>query len=244
MATAKIEEREAIVLSRIPQKERDAMVRCLGKDGFFSFYAHGAFKMGSPTASSGQELARSAFLLTVSGSGALTLKEGRIRHLYAPAGGLEGMLVAQLLLEYCLKAVNPEDGPALYPLLEASLEALEQNADPYSVAIMFLSRAAKIGGYGLEVERCVVCGERRPIGSLSLVQGGFVCTECMGPVEALPTPKGELRILYHSFLCPLEDLRRVTYPKEDVPGVLRALLTHVEEQSGVRLKALSPIFRA
>ena len=243
MATAKIEEREGIVLSRIPQKERDAMVRVLGPDGFSSFYARGALKVGGATGFCTQELCHSAFNLIVSSSGSLTLKEGRLLCLYAPQGGLDGMLVAQLLLEYCLRFLSEDDAPMFYPNLVKALEALENGGDPFSVAIMFLAKAANVAGYGLEVDHCVLCGSKTGIVTMDLIHGGFLCADCLPASSSAPCGGEELRIYRHAFRCPEEDFVRVHYPLSSAKEVLRRLLEHIQDQTGMSLKSLNPILK-
>ena len=241
MATAKIEERLAVVLSRVAQKERDAMIRAYDKDGLFSFYARGALKVGGATGFATQELALSALNLTESSSGAYTLKEGRLRHLYAPSGGLEGLLVAQLILEFALKALPEEDAASFYPTFIKALEALEQGGDPFSVATMFLAKAFKTSGYGLEVTRCVNCGSTKDIVAMSYVHGGFLCRDCLDLAEAMPTDIEELKILRHAFLAPEEDFLRVTYPQKNIQNVLLHLLNHLHDAIGIRLHSLDAV---
>lgn len=244
MATAEIKQREAIVLSRIPQKEHDAMVRCIDADGFFSFYARGALKMGKSSNFVTQELCHGDFNLFVSSTGAMRLKEGRIRAMYEIQGGLEGMLVAHLLLEYCLKATAEEDGAALYPYLVEALEALSlSESDPFSVAIMFLASASKEAGYGLQVDHCVLCGNKTDIVTLDLIHGGFLCRDCAPFGTGQDCGVDELKIYRHAFKADRADMRRVHYPIRGAEDALRTLLRHIEEQTGVRLRSLEPILK-
>lgn len=243
MATAKIEERQGIVLSRIPQKERDAMVRCIGPDGLFSFYARGALKVGGATGFCSQELSESAFNLVVSSGGSLTLKEGRLLHLYEPQGGLEGMLVAQLLLEYCLRHLSEEDAPSFYPTLQKALGALESVGDPYSVAIMYLAKACILAGYGLEVDHCVVCGSKKGIVAMDLSHGGYLCQDCLNTSIAQPCGAEELKIYRHAFRCGEEDFVRVKYPSIPAKAALKLILEHIHEQSGMALRSVDMLLK-
>ena len=241
MATAKIEERVGIVLSRIPQKEKDAMVRCLGPSGFFSFYARGALKMGGVTNFATQELASTAFNLVVSNSGALTLKEARLGHLYAPQGSLEAMLVASLCLEYCLRCVSDEDAESTYPLLQEALNSLELGKDPFTVAVIFLAKGSIVSGNGLEVGHCVVCGAEKNIVTLDYVHGGFLCADCLSASMAEPCGVEELKVYRHAFRCPLTDMERVVFPIEAAKNVLRGLLHYVHDYSSIRLRSLEAV---
>ena len=242
MATAKIEEKEGIVLSRIPQKEHDAMVKAIGEDGFFSFYSRGALKMGTSAGFSTQELTLGRYNLIVSSSGSLALKEGRILNLYEPKGGLEGMLVASLCLEYALKAILEEDGSVLYPYLKGALDALSlPTSDPYSLAIMFLAKGLSLSGYGLEVGHCLNCGNTKNIVRMDLVRGGFLCQDCIEGVYEEANTSDELKIYRHAFKAPQEDFARVSYPSPAKQSVLIALLRQIHDTHGVRLKSLDPL---
>lgn len=241
MATAKIEERTALILSRIPQKEHDAMVRAIDAEGLFSFYARGALKMGGTTNYATQELAYSALNLHVSGSGAITLKEGRIKRLYAPKGGLEGLLVAQLILEFASKALPEEDAGAFFPTLESALLALEESADPYSLAIMFLAKGMIASGFGLEVGHCVNCGATKDIVAIDFVHGGFLCQECLPMASRGPSDLEELKIYRHAFRCPSSDFQRVNYPPLAKTRVLNDLLIYLSDAAGVKLHSLDSV---
>ena len=243
MATAEIKERTALILSRIPQKERDAMVKAIDGEGIFSFYARGALKMGGVTNFATQELAISALNLTISGSGAITLKEGRISRLYAPKGGLEGLLVAQLILEFAAKALIEEEAGTFYPTILNALQALEDDADPYSVAVMFLAKGMIALGLGLEVGHCVGCGATKDIVAVDFVQGGFLCQDCLGLSTRGLSDLDELKIYRHAFRCPETDFVRVNYPGLSKMRVLMDLLTHLSDGTGVKLRSLDAILR-
>ena len=242
MATARIEEREGIVLSRVKQKEHDAMVTCLGPEGPFSFYARGSYKMGSPTSFCTQEAAYGAFTLTVSSRNALTLKEGKLKKLFQPRQSLDAMLVASALLEYPARLLEEGDGPALYPWLKDSLDALEQGKDPLTVLLVFLAQAMRLAGYGFEVDGCVNCHNKKNIAALDPRQGGFLCEDCLGLGEAPVMGASTLKVFRHAFRCPREDLYRVTYPATDARVGLLTVLEAIADHTGVRLSPLKFLF--
>ncbi len=242
MATARIEEREVVVLSRVKQKEHDAMVSCLGPEGPFSFYARGSFKMGGATSFCTQEGALSLFTLNVSSRDALTLKEGKLEKLFQPRQSLEAMLVTSALLEYPSKLLEQGDGPALYPWLKDGLDALEQGKDPYTVLLIFLSQAMRLAGYGFEVDGCVNCGSKKNIVALDPRQGGYLCENCLGIGEAPILGASTLNVFRHCFRCPREDLFRVSYPPTDARVALQTVLLSIFDHTGVRLSPLKFLF--
>ncbi len=242
MATARIEEREAIVLSRVKQKEHDAMVSCLGPDGPFSFYARGSFKMGSSTSFCTQEGAYSALTLAISSRDALTLKEGKLKKLYQPRQSLEAMLVASALLEYPSRLLEEGDGPALYPWLHDSLDALERGKDPLTILAIFLAQAMRLAGYGFEVDECVNCHSKSHIVALDPRQGGFLCENCLGAGENPVMGASTLKVFRHAFRCPREDLFRVTFPKTDARAALITILEAIADHTGVKLSPLKFLF--
>lgn len=242
MATARIEERDGIVLSRVKQKEHDAMVSCLGPDGPFSFYARGSFKMGSSTSFCTQEGSLSAFTLTVSSRDALTLKEGKLRKLFQPRQSLDAMLAASALLEYPCRLLEEGDGPLLYPWLRDSLDALEQGKDPYTILTIFYAQAMRLAGYGFEVDGCVNCHSTKSIVALDPRQGGFLCENCIGVGENPVLGASTLKVFRHAFRCPREDLYRVTFPITDARVALLTILESIADHTGIRLSPLKFLF--
>lgn len=243
MATAKIEEYSGIVLSRIPQKEHDAMIRALGEKGFFTFYARGALKVGGATSFATQELTLGKYNLVVSSSGSLTLREGKMVDLFAPKSGLEALLSASMCLEYCLRCLPEEDAPRGYFVLRSALESLSEGHEPFSVSIMFLAQMLRLSGYGLEVDHCVVCGKTSDIVGFDFTQGGFLCADCLPNVGASPRSAEELKVYRHAFRCPLEDLKRVEYPENSRRPILIELLHFVHDALNIRLRSFEAILK-
>ena len=240
MATARIYESEGIVLSLVPQKEKDAMVSLLTEEGFLSFYAHGAHRVGTLPSLLCQELAYGKYVLSESSSHSLTLKEGKLFSLLRPREDLECHYAASAILEFASHHLHEEDASATYPWLKEAFGCLSKDNDPISVLLMFLCASARIGGYGLQVDRCVICGKQQGIVALSPDLGGFVCKDCLEPSMS-PNDPTVLKIFRHAYRCPLEDLNRVTYPKKEAREALRILAPILFDQWGGKLHSLEAL---
>ena len=239
MATSDILSLTGIVLRVTPVKESDAMVNCIGPDGFFSFYAHGAKKLTSKNASSLQMLTKADFTLRKSSSGSLTLQESsRGRSLQEKEGSLETMAIGQILAEVALKLVQDEEARDIYPYLNAALEAIMDDKDPYSAGLIYFAHVLSLIGIGLDISECVSCSSKKDIYAMSYEEGGFLCKECAQELGVSPTPLQQLKILRYIFKIGLEDIGKVKLEPALSKAIYHDLATYVENLTGVSLNSV------
>ena len=219
------------------------MLTCLGPDGFFSFYARGIRKATSPYLSSCMEGSLSDFTLTVSSQDALTLKEGALKKSYLAPNDYEASMAVSSLFELTALVLAREEGKTAYPRLLATLEAISKGSDPYSMLFCYLAFVLKISGYGLEVDRCALCGSRQGIVSLSTEAGGFVCSECFDESMMGKTDPTLLKMYRFAFRCGDEDIGRVIFEKKHLMPALSTLSLFLEEMTGIKAKGIAQILR-
>jgi DNA repair protein RecO (recombination protein O) len=105
-----------------------------------------------------------------------------------------------------------------YPFEETKilLDALSQKADLLSISLLYLGTLYQHLGLEIETHECIRCHKAKNIVSYSLLEGGFICKDCLPFYEGIPEKeKMELYVLKFAFL-PLDEanLNRVVPPLE------------------------------
>lgn len=238
MATNAIISKEGLVLRLSEMKESDAMVKAIGPDGVFSFYARGIRKLDSKNGAATAVLAFSTFTLTESNAGALTLKEACAHELLYPGDDLAGLAVASFLLEAANSLVQEDEAPAAYPWLLEALRAIKAGKEPYTVGLICFAHLLTIGGIGLNVDECVFCGGKKKIASLSYEDGGFICSECFDPETSEKAPELLLKMVRYIFKAPLSDYGRVSFTAGECRPLYAGLGQYVLDMTGTHLRSL------
>lgn len=243
MATRENKTYHGIVFRSTPIKEKDAMVSCLGEEGFFSFFAHGVMAPSASNFASCLPLSESDFVLTVSTQDALRLKESNLIRSYHVEGNYAAAMAIQTILEILSKAIPNEDAPLLYPYVKKCLSAIAEGNEPLTVLATFIGRCLCIGGYGPTLDGCALCGKKSDIVTFSASNGGLLCRECAATIgeekSSVPVLKGFRAV----FLCPLHSIGTFALPPQTVHPILSSLLSMTLEATGVRLKGLESILK-
>ena len=92
-------------------------------------------------------------------------------------------------------------GRALYALVTASLEALEDTSDPWLVGRWYELRLLDVTGFRPQLENCVECDAAVEPGDhvLDLAAGGVLCPDCraLGIGHKVPVSESAMRVLRH-----------------------------------------------
>ena len=243
MATKENKAYRGIVYRVTPIKEKDAMVSCIGEEGFFSFFARGVMAPTSSDFASCLTLSESSFILNVSTQDALRLKEGSLERSYVVEGDYGANMALQAILEILCKAIPEDDAAAVYPYAKASFVAIKEEKDPLTILAIFMAKCLIAGGYGPTLDGCAICGKKNDIVAFSPSNGGLLCRDCAEDCGEEKTAVATLKGIRAVFLCPLEAIGTFILPPQSTLPVLSALLSMAEEATGVRLKGVEALFK-
>lgn len=234
---------EGYVIHLSAYKDNDSMVTVYSSEGSVSFLARGIQKTTSKNAGSCQLLSYSRFSLEVGKSGGYSLKEGISLKPIDGRDNLERLTAFSFLAEISSKLIQEDEVKEAYPWLKGSLDALEGNADPFSVSLIYFAHLLVIGGYGLDVDECIYCQSKSNIKGVSYSDGGFVCANEMDE-GATPLDARHLKILRYIFRCGVADIQRVAFTKEECQGFFQSLSQYLADLTGVELKSIDLLLKA
>ena len=167
---------ECIVLKKTAYKENDCLISLYSKDyGKISCVARGVKKLTSKNARGCQQLMLSDMSLNVKKGLSSLIKATPIEYFRHIHEHIESEIVANYIVEYYYRYVEENDPDEdCFNQLYYSLKALNDGYNPMLVYLLFNIFILNINGCMMEVDGCVVCGNKKVV-SLSLVDGGFLC---------------------------------------------------------------------
>lgn len=230
---------EGIVLSTSEYREHDGLLTILTEeDKKIRFVARGIQKITSKNAGALLIGAQSLFLLQMRERGDLhTLKHAKIKQ-YRRRISMS-LLKQAMVSFYCEMMLKNDDIAGGYALLKSALDDLDKNDDCFTAACVFVNQLCLAQGIAPWVDGCISCGRNDHITTLSLRQGGFVCTDCIDRLREVPWTRKQLqrfRYLCHAKMNQLDELRAYDqYGLED----LKQIFAFFNEYSGVNIKGFS-----
>jgi DNA repair protein RecO (recombination protein O) len=130
--------------------------------------------------------------------------------------------------------------PEVFRLLAGSFDLLDQGAGTIAVPVAFESRAMVLGGYGINLEKCCLCGRDytgRGAAVFKRDRGGIACLKCQPETLLTPALSPEaVGLLERLQRRPLEVLREIELPDQWVEQVRPVLKLHREYRLERRLR--------
>ncbi len=232
-----------IVLSQSDYQENDAIIKAFSYDyGLMSFVAKGIRKINSKNRSICMPFAISEFQFNLKESSSLqSLLNGQIivtnHRLH---DDLSKYAIASLWTELLGMSLEGESDEALiHDLFEntITLFKLIEESDNYAAFILFmLANFLDRTGFAPHVDSCVVCDASK-VNSLSIEEGGFVCSDCQ---MHLHTPIFEVELLRDFRLAQkvgFDKLKDYLNYKKPHPDCVKWMIQFFEYHIGTSLKA-------
>src|SRR5574344_3007760 len=228
---------EGYVIRAVNFRDNDQMITFLTADGLLSFLARGVSKVTSKNSAACRLLSHSKVSLSDGKAGGKSLAEGLCLEPAPEKEDLPTMASLTLLTELTAQTVQEDEAPKAYPWLAKALEAIRNGFDPLTADLIYFAHLLAIAGFGLNVDECVYCGEKRGIVGISYQDGGFVCKRCLNESSTEADPR-KLKIIRYIFKCGLEDFTRVSFAKDECKTLLGELGRYLNDLTGVTIKSL------
>ncbi len=224
----------AFVLKTMPYKEKDRLVYAYTKEfGRLTFIAKGVNKMDSKNAAALQELSLVEMTIIPKKGISLLLKATIVNFYRHLKEDLDLQIYSSYMNEYVYKQEEDNVPDAdLFELLESSFNALNNGYLPMLVYDLFNLAMLERSGTVLEVNHCVKCGEVKPIVSISIMDGGFICMDCFEQNQPSYS-KEVLKLFRHMQLLKIKNIDKLNYNEESLKEVNKIIEAFVEEYSGI-----------
>lgn len=234
---------EVIILKISAYKEKDAIVTAFNNEQSISFLAKRILDPKNSNASINTPLVLTDITLNDDKNYKNPLLKSS-KLLFTPMKSNNSLLYLSTLMlidEIVLKLTLEEDRNKLYFDLKEGLELIKSSDDNiYFVLLSLLTKILKINGYDMEVNKCVICSNKKDISSFSFEDGGFLCTNCYQGIKSFT--KNELMYLRYLFLSKGMKAIDLLLDKEEYKHLLHKYFDFIEESLDVRLKSKEIFF--
>ena len=231
-----------IVLSINQYKEKDAIITAISQSETITFLAKGIKDPKSKNAALNNPLTIADIELMDGGFKYPVLKASK--ELFIPMKlGMDSTYLGTLLLmnEMMVHLFSDDDKQEMFPYLEEGVVGLKKTNDWIMTLLVFIAQVIRIGGFELEVNRCVICGQKNKILAFSFIEGGFICQNCVNEETERDLTKEQMILLRNIFNSRDYHLLDSSYNKDDALVLLRKTLDFMQEAFGYRLKNLKLI---
>ena len=228
-----------IVLSINQYKEKDAIITAISQSETITFLAKGIKDPKSKNAALNNPLTIADIELMDGGFKYPVLKASK--ELFIPMKlGMDSTYLGTLLLmnEMMVHLFSDDDKQEMFPYLEEGVVGLKKTNDWIMTLLVFIAQVIRIGGFELEVNRCVICGQKNKILAFSFIEGGFICQNCVNEETERDLTKEQMILLRNIFNSRDYHLLDSSYNKDDALVLLRKTLDFLQEAFGYRLKNL------
>lgn len=226
-----------IILSINPYKEKDAIITAISEKETITFLARGIkdpksknSALNNPMTIADIELMDGDFKYPILKSSKQLFSSMKI--------DMDEKYLASLLImdEMILNLFPDEEQYMMFPFVEKSLEALRKKNDWLMTLLLLMSHAIRLGGFQLEVNKCVLCGKRNGIVTFSFSDGGFICKDCYDKELEREFTKNQMLLLREIVNCPDFSLIEKEYNQEDAMLLFTKFYQYIEEAFGYRFK--------
>lgn len=232
---------DGIVLSIIEYKENDCILHVLSREyGKVSLLARGIKKMTSKNASACHLFACSTFTFAYQDKDHLHLlktaeKKQLFHHIY---DDLLSQSVAQVLVE-AVDKVEFDNSTEVYLLLHSMLTYLHERQNPYTILGFMLAKLNMMNGVSPNVEQCIYCKKDTSIVSISIYDGGFVCSSCFDSHVHQAKELSQLQFFRLLHKAQIEDVPTLCNWKEATYEDIECVVSMFLEHSGIALKSIA-----
>ena len=228
-----------IVLTISPYKEKDAIISAISENNFITFLARGIKDPKSKNVVINNPLTIADIELIDGNFKHPILKESK--QILTPMRLNMGSkyLGALLLINEIMVHLFPdEDKPQMFKVLEEGIAGLKKTDDWLMTLLIVMAHAMRVGGFELEVNRCVVCEKKNRIVAFSFVDGGFICEDCANEDTTRDLNKNQMILLRKIFNSTDFHLLASDYDFDDGLVLLKKFIEYIEEAFGYHFKNL------
>ncbi len=175
-----IREFEGIVVSETPYSESSKIINILTKDaGIVGIMAKGAKRIKSPLRVATEKFTLGTFNVYYHKDKLSTLVSADISN---PLRNIKSDIIKigylTYIVELAYQTAKQNDDAEIYNILKATILKIEDGLNPMVMTNILELKMLDYLGVGIDLNKCIKCGNKTNIVTISGDEGGYICSEC------------------------------------------------------------------
>jgi len=175
-----IREFEGIVVSETPYSESSKIINILTKDqGVIGVMAKGAKRIKSPLRVATERFTLGIFSVYYHKDKLSTLVSADIIN---PLLNIKTDIIKIGYLTYIVELAHQtakqNDDEHIYAILKSAIFKIEEGKDPMVITNILELKMLDYLGVGIDLDKCIKCGSKTNILTISGDEGGYICSDC------------------------------------------------------------------
>lgn len=175
-----IREFEGIVVSETPYSESSKIINILTKDqGVIGVMAKGAKRIKSPLRVATERFTLGIFSVYYHKDKLSTLVSADIIN---PLLNIKTDIIKIGYLTYIVELAHQtakqNDDEYIYAILKSAILKIEEGKDPMVITNILELKMLDYLGVGIDLDKCIKCGSKTNILTISGDEGGYICSDC------------------------------------------------------------------
>lgn len=227
---------EGIIISEYPFEETSKIIKVFTKEGIISIIAKGAKKIKSPFFAVTSRFSYGIFNIVYKENTLSKLVDADITKDYRSIKkDITKLGYATYITELTTKVYMHEQNRNIYDLYLASMDKINEDYDPLVITNILKLKLLDYLGIKMVIDRCVECGNKTDIATVSSYLGGFVCKNCLKKEYIVSTKTISLiRMLYYVDISKITKLNISETSKKEIDDIIN---DYYDRYSGIYLKS-------
>ena len=230
---------EGIIVSEVNYKESSKIINILSPtDGLIGILARGAKKIKSPLSGVTSKLMYGYFHVNYKENGLSTLIEVDIINAFKKIRkSIELISYATYILELSNMVYKHDNQKEIYHILIASLKKLEESYDCEVITNILELKLLEYLGIKPVLDKCVTCGNKQEIVTISSYKGGYLCKNCLKE-EAIVDIK-TIKLIRMFYYVDIDKISKISISENIKKELNNFIDDYYDRYSGLYLKSKS-----
>lgn len=232
-----IREFEGIIVSETPYGESSKIINILTKEaGIIGVMAKGAKKIKSSLRTVTERFTLGIFNVYYHKDKLSTLVSADIIN---PLLNIKTDIIKigylTYMVELAQQTAKQNDDNRIYSILKSAILKIEEGLDPMIITNILELKMLDYLGVGIDLDKCIKCGDNKSILTISGDEGGYICSDCRTnePIYGEKTVK-MFRLYYYVDIDTISDLK---ISEEVVRNINKILTDYYDRFTGLYLKS-------
>lgn len=227
---------EGIIISEMTYKDSSKIINIFTEEGVIGVIAKGAKKIKKPFFATTGKFTYGVFNIFYKENGLSSLIEVDVINNYSKIKkDIKLISYVTYITELSTRVYNHEQNKNIYELYISCLNKINEGYDPLVITNIIKLKLLDYLGIRPVIDKCVICGNKTDIITISSYYGGYVCKNCYKD-EKIVSPKtiSLIRMLYY---VDINKITKLDISSKTIKEIDEFTDDYYDRYSGIYLKS-------